>query len=88
MVKGKQVEFSMMTIAKILQLPVEGPNLVEIPLIPEEEVGYMFEEKAFFVGSRYALNKAKKEWAPWFYYVNQNILFEKTTHMSYKDYII
>ena len=69
MVKGKQVEFSMMAVAKILQLPVEGPNLIEIPSIPEKEASYMFEKKVFSVGSGYALNKAK-EWAPWFYYVN------------------
>ena len=63
MVKGKQVEFSMMAVAKILQLPVEGSNLIEIPPISEEEASYMFEKKAFSVGSGYALNKAKKEWA-------------------------
>ena len=37
----------MLIVAKILQLPVEGPNLIEIPLIEKEEVGYMFEKKAY-----------------------------------------
>ena len=45
----------------------------------------MFEKKAFSVGSGYALNKAKKEWALWFYYVNHNLLFGKTTHMSAQE---
>ena len=64
MVKGKQVEFSIMAVAKILQLPVEGPNLIEIPPIPEKKASYIFEKKAFSVRSGYALNKAKKERAP------------------------
>ena len=51
MVKGKQVEFSIMAIAKILQLSVEGPNLIEIPPIREEEATYMFEKKTFSVES-------------------------------------
>ena len=71
-----------MTIAKILQLLVEEPNLVEIPPIPEEKASYMFEEKTFSTRSGYALNKAKPKWVPCFYYVNQNLLFGKSTHMS------
>ena len=54
----------MMTVAIILQLPVEGSNLVKIPPIPEEEASYMFKKKSFSIGSRYALIRAKLEWAP------------------------
>ena len=74
-IQGKIVHFDVQTILQNFTLPFSGPTLVNVELLSNTELSYVFDKPAAAATETgYSILKAKFCWQEWLRFINQRLL--------------